>query len=219
MAKKEERRKRRDRYDVSGNVEAEYFDAEKTVLVNKKGISDLRTLQLAEEEGLVRAYRTLFAEVRMDTPITCELLQHIHGRIFGDLYDWAGRWRTVWISKPGTTWPPPDFLDQTMQAYERDVLRTRAAAALGDDDAFCAAVAMIQGEFLVIHPFREGNARTIKLLTNVLAVQTGRPILLYDASEEGQDRYIAAAKAAFRKDYDLLKAIIQDALDRARRLG
>ena len=33
--------KRSDRYDVSGNVEAEYVDAEQTVLVNKKGITDL----------------------------------------------------------------------------------------------------------------------------------------------------------------------------------
>jgi cell filamentation protein len=219
MTKKGRPTKRRDRYDVSGNVEAEYVDAQETVLKNKKGITDLPTLQLAEEAGLVRAYRTLLAEVRMDTPMTCELLRHVHARIFGDLYDWAGRWRTVWISKPGTTWPPPDFLDQTMEAYERDVLRTHPAVALQDDHTFCAAVAAIQGEFLVIHPFREGNARTIKLLANLLAAQTGRPILLYDQTDRGTETYIAAAKAAFGKDYDPMTAIIRDALDRARRLG
>jgi fido (protein-threonine AMPylation protein) len=120
MAKKRDPKKRRDRYDVSGNVEAEYVDAEKTVLVNKKGIRDLETLQVAEEEALAAAYETLLGEVRMDTPMTCDLLRHIHARIFGDLYEWAGRWRTVWISKPGTTWPPPDFLDRTMGGYERD---------------------------------------------------------------------------------------------------
>jgi cell filamentation protein len=52
MAKKGGSRKRGDRYDVSGNVEAEYVDAEKAVLVNKKGITDLRALQVAEEELL-----------------------------------------------------------------------------------------------------------------------------------------------------------------------
>ena len=89
MAKKP--RKRSDRYDVSGNVEAEYVDAEQTVLVNKKGIADLRTLQIAEEEALAQAYETLLGEVRIDTPMTCELLCHVHMRIFGDLYEWAGR--------------------------------------------------------------------------------------------------------------------------------
>lgn len=207
---------RRDRYDVSGNVEAEYVDAERTVLKNKQGITDPHTLQLAEEEALAQAYEALLAEVRTDTPMTCELVQHIHLRIFGDLYEWAGRWRTVWIGKPGITWPAPDFLDRNMQDFEREVLGRYPARVLSDDGVFCTAVGEIQGEFLVIHPFREGNARTIKLLTDLLATQTGRPLLIYDGSEAGQNRYIAAAKAAFRKDYAPMAEIISQALARAR---
>jgi cell filamentation protein len=67
-------------------------------------------------------------------------------------------------------------------------------------------------EFLVIHPFREGNARTIKLLTDLLAVQTGRPLLIYDQSEEGQAAYIAAATAAFKINYAPMVNIIRQAL-------
>jgi cell filamentation protein len=214
MGKEPERR--RDRYDVSGNVEAEYVDAEKTVLRNKQGITDLHTLQVAEEEALAQAYEALLAEVRTDTPMTCELLRHIHLRIFGDLYEWAGRWRTVWVSKPGITWPAPD-LDGNMQEFEREVLGRHPARVLSDDGDFCAAVGEIQGEFLVIHPFREGNARTIKLLTDLLATQTGRPLLIYDGSEEGQDRYVAAATTAFKKDYVPMAEIISQALARARK--
>ena len=120
MGKKPEQR--RDRYDVSGNVEAEYADAEKTVLRKKQGITDLHTLQVAEEEALAQAYEALLAEVRTDTTMTCELVCHIHLRIFGDLYQWAGRWRTVWVSKPGITWPAPDFLDNNMHEFEREIL-------------------------------------------------------------------------------------------------
>jgi fido (protein-threonine AMPylation protein) len=93
----------RDRYDVSGNVEAEYVDAEQTVLVNKLGVTELAALHAREETALVEAYEILFGEVTKKTPITCELLRHIHATIFGKLYDWAGRWRTVWIQKPGVT--------------------------------------------------------------------------------------------------------------------
>ena len=53
-------------------------------------------------------------------------------------------------------------------------------------------------------------------MTNLLAVQTGRPLLVYDASEEGQERYMAAAKDAFRKDYRPMVAIICAALQTAR---
>jgi cell filamentation protein len=65
MAKNPEQR--RDRYDVSGNVEAQYVDAAQTVLRNKAGITDLATLQTVEEESLARAYRSLVKEVRTDT--------------------------------------------------------------------------------------------------------------------------------------------------------
>jgi len=204
------------RYDVSGNVEAQYVDDAQMVLVNKLGISKLEVLQAAEEQALARAYAQLLREVHTDTPMTCDLVRHVHTIIFGEIYDWVGRWRTVWISKPGITWPPPDFLDQAMEEYERTVLSRWSAGAINDDATFCEAAAAIQGEFLTIHPFREGNARTIKLLTDLLAVQTGRPLLAYDNSSGGADAYIEAATKAFKRDYSLLTKLIAEALMRSR---
>lgn len=104
-----------------------------------------------------------------------------------------------------------------MDGFERQVLQKYPASSLGDDAAFCTAAGEIQGEFLAIHPFREGNARTIKLLTNLLAAQTGRPLLTYDDSDAGRDRYIAAAQAAIVKDYRPMAEVMSDALDAARR--
>ena len=48
-----------------------------------------------------------------------------------------------------------------MLEFERAVLAS-IRLQLQDDAAFCAAAGKIQGEFLVIHPFREGTARTIE---------------------------------------------------------
>ena len=210
-------RKHRDRYDVTGNVEAEYVDADETVLVNKRGVTDLRQLQLLEEEGLVNAYEALLDEMRTDTPITSELIRYIHRQIFGELYEWSGRWRTVNISKPGITWPPPAYLDENMTGFEREVLAKFPASALGTDQAFCDAVAQIQGEFLVIHPFREGNARTIKLATDLLAAQSERPPLRYDQTDAGRSQYIVAAEQAFKRNYEPMAEIMRRALADARR--
>lgn len=205
------------RYSVSGNVEAEFVDAAQTILVNRPGITDLETLQIAEEEALASAYESLLAEVRMDTPISCGLIRHAHHCIFAGLYEWAGRWRTLQISKGTTVWPAAQFLDQSMIDFEHTVLAAYPASALDDDGAFCRAAGVIQGEFLAIHPFREGNARTIKLVTNLLAAQTGRPLLIYDSTNTGTDRYIAAAKAAFaRKNYEPMTGIIRQALQDSR---
>jgi cell filamentation protein len=104
-----------------------------------------------------------------------------------------------------------------MATFERDVLQRHPASRLAEDEDFIDAVAEIQGEFLAIHPFRERNARTIKLATNLLAVQTGPPLPVYDDSDAGAMQYIAGASAALqRKDYRLLEAIIRAALARAR---
>ena len=88
------------------------------------------------------------------------------------------------------------------------------ADAIRDDEQFCAAAAEILGEFLVIHPFREGNARTIKLATDLLAAQTGRPLLAYDRSEEAVHTFVQAAKAAFKRQYAPLADIIRQSLVR-----
>lgn len=90
------------------------------------------------------------------------------------------------------------------------------ASSLITDQEFCKALGHIQGEFLAIHPFREGNARTIKLVTNLIAVQTGRLPLAYDSSDEGRNRYIEAAKAAMLKEYDLMIALVKGALNASR---
>lgn len=204
------------RYSVGGS-ENEYMDFEQTILKNKKGIADLSTLQVEEEKALVKAYEMLLSEVRSDTPMTADLIRHVHQRIFADLYEWAGCWRTVTISKPGVTWPPPDFLAKAMQQFEQDVMAQYSVSAIVSDGAFCSGIAHIQGEFLAIHPFREGNARTIKLVTNLLAVQSDRLPLRYDATSEGRDQYIDAAKAAILQDFRPMTEIIRVALTASRK--
>ena len=63
-----------------------------------------------------------------------------------------------------------------------------------------------------IHPFREGNARTIKLLSDLMAAQTGRPPLVYDQSDAGQEQYIIAASQAFSRNYRPMQQVIRLAL-------
>ena len=67
MGKKTRRRK--DRYDTSGNPEGEFVDDAKTILVNKLGITELEPLQLREERALAKAYEALLGQVRIDTPL------------------------------------------------------------------------------------------------------------------------------------------------------
>lgn len=114
-------------------------------------------------------------------------------------------------------WPAAQFLDRSMQEFERSVLSKYRASSLTNDDDFCRAVGEIQGEFLAIHAFREGNARTVKLFTDLLAAQAEKPFLAYDQTPKGADRYIAAASAALlRKDYQPMAEMARESLARGR---
>jgi hypothetical protein len=52
----------------------------------------------------------------------------------------------------------------------------------------------------------------------LLQVQTVRPLLIYDTSSAGIERYITAAQAAFKRQYAPMAEIIRNALDAARQL-
>lgn len=208
------------RYRVSGGSrESSFVDPDQTVLVNKLDIRSSLELAREEERGYATAHIKLLKEFSTaKAPITSELLKRAHKEIFGGLFEWAGEWRTVNIAKEQMKWPPPMFLEQNMQQLEKDVLSKYPAATLKTDAEFAQSLAVIQGEFLAVHPFREGNARTIKLCTNLLAVQTGRPLLAYDKTADGREAYIQANKlVVYRQDYSALAALISDALDRAQR--
>ena len=103
-----------------------------------------------------------------------------------------------------------------MDEFERNELQRLPEKSLTSDETFCRAIAEIQGEFLVVHPFREGNARTIKLLSDLLAAQTDRPPLVYDDSEAGQEKYIIAASQAFARNHRPMLDVIRLALEKGR---
>lgn len=204
-----------DRYIAVG-PEANYVDEAETILANKLGICDLHSLHVKEEEGLVHCYQTLVQSVRFDTPLSNGLIREVHRLIFGELFDWAGRWRHSWISKGNTVWAHPDHIDALMQEYEAKVLQQTPLSKNMTDDEFCSIVALIQGEFLTVHPFREGNARTIKVITDLYAVQTDRPFLIYDESETGKQEYIHAAIQAMLTNHLPMEAVIKASLAAAR---
>ena len=88
----EQKPSREDRYDVSGNVEAQYVDQAQTVMVNKQGVTDLRDLEQLEEEGLFRAYEALWRNAYRYTDDGRPPAAYPPADLRA-LYEWAGRWR------------------------------------------------------------------------------------------------------------------------------
>ena len=102
-----------DRYDISDNPEDEYYPGT-SVLINLEGIRDAEDLFERETELQLAAYEEMFGS--FDEILTPDLpfFYYLHHMIFGPLYGWAGRPRTVGISKGGTPFCPPQNIDAMM---------------------------------------------------------------------------------------------------------
>ena len=108
-------------------------------------------------------------------------------------------------------WPlPPGGIGQLVDVFARDVLSRTPFLSASNDEVF-AFVAELMGEFLAIHPFREGNGRTAFVLGNLVMMQNDLLSLnVYDRRHD-EARYFAACEdARVHKEYGSLTALIAE---------
>ncbi len=100
----------------------------------------------------------------------------LHQHLFQDVYEWAGEYRTVRISKGGSMFCYPEHIAGEMRGLFN---RSRAAlSARSDRRAFATKAAHFLAELNAIHPFREGNGRTQLTYLTLLAEKAGHPLNL-----------------------------------------
>lgn len=88
------------RYDVSGLVEAQYEPgSNNTVLRNLVGIIDPDEMDRAEARALAEATDSLIREYDQEHQFSAADICHFHKTWLGEVYEWAGRYRNVNITK------------------------------------------------------------------------------------------------------------------------
>ena len=64
------------------------------------------------------------------------------------------------------------------------------------------ALAVTHCELVLIHPFREGNGRLSRLLSQLLALQAGMPLLNFSSIKgKRREEYFAAVRTSMERDY------------------
>jgi cell filamentation protein len=176
------------------------------VLRNLRDIRDDALLSEFEAEASARRLRQLERK-----PLTGAFdtrhLQAIHRHIFQDVYEWAGKFRTVNISKAGAPFAFKEHivssLDKTFGELRDEHYLTGADAAL-----FCNRAAYYLGEINAIHPFREGNGRAQREFIRELAVRNG---YTFDWSRVSQEEMIEASRHSLRVDNSGLEQVLRSA--------
>ena len=157
------------RYHVSD----EGASLSKGILKNKLGIKSKKRLDSAETLLLADTYTHFFELLREDkVKFDLSLLLAIHKYFFETLYDWAGKIRTVDISKDGMFFAPVKYIDKSLKEFEI-LLNKKLPKQSDTKDRLSKKLAIIHNEFNIIHPFREGNGRTIRLFLDLVVVGLG----------------------------------------------
>ena len=185
------------------------------ILLNFAGCLNREEIHRREDEGVARAMELVAMLVARREPValTSALIRQVHTELMGAIYPFAGAWRVVSLHKGEgpTKWPmPPGGIEQLMEVFERDVL-SRWPFLSDDDSAVFAYVSEVMGEFLAIHPFREGNGRTAFILGNLLLMHNDLlPLDVYDRKNDEAGYFAACEEVRVHKNYGSLAGLVDE---------
>lgn len=143
-------------------------------LINKLNIRD--SSKLKEVEGRITFAKTMELEKEsLRDGFNEDDYRAIHKSIFEPLYDWAGEYRTIDISKKGTFFAECNTVPELMRKCLERMRNLDYFRGLGFDE-FIEEIVDIYCYTNFIHPFREGNGRTQRVFITQLIRYNGYEI-------------------------------------------
>ncbi|MDD7642138.1 MAG: Fic family protein [bacterium] len=191
-------------YFYDDEQDAQYCYPGTNILINKLDIRDLDTLHEAERDySSVRQAELANKGVTGD--FSFKHLCSIHRQLFQDIYTWAGKTRTVDISK-GTIFCLIQFIEEQFEDLYRKLEKENFLADITDKKEMSNRLAFYLGELNMIHPFREGNGRTQRIYIEQLCQNNGR--FEIDFTEATKEDMISASVRSANVSNDLLESLI-----------
>ena len=132
--------------------------------------------------------------------------KELHKQLFGDLYEWAGTVRRMNISKKGTIFC--NFKDierigtlKFQRLAEQNYLKGLTKSRFIDE------LTEFYHDMNMLHPFREGNGRTLRLFITLLVRNAGYTLNFSDCDN---DLLMIATIKAAQGDFSLLKEVFSE---------
>lgn len=140
-------------------------------LRNKIGATDPAVLRDVEAR-IVSIRDVELARATLPGEYNLQHYQEFHRHLFQDVYEWAGELRRVDITKDGSRFANWQYLsDQTSsilaELADENLLISRTRVS------FVSRLAHYYGELNALHPFREGNGRTLRAFLRQVSAVAG----------------------------------------------
>lgn len=199
------------------------------ILVNKFDIKDSNEFNSLEADFTSSRLKDIIQN-GIPGDFNLEHLLKFHYTIFQDIYDWAGETRTIDIEKPEPALGGISIEYSQFESIKPDVISILSKMnSIKWDKLGIEEIAIIfsknMAELWKVHPFREGNTRTIITFCCHYAEKEGFPLdtdLLKDNSNYVRNALVAAS-AVFhdlgdKSNPEYLIRIIKDAIERCKKV-
>ena len=206
--------KKSKRYDTSGFPEDQAeLGSCGLVLKNLMGIKDEREMDEVESVALKQAEDYLFGLYGAEHRFKAKDICNMHKVWLGRIYPWAGQYRSVDLTK-GIRFAHAKLVPELMGTFEAECLTRYTPCNFKTHRELIRALAEVHVEFVLIHPFREGNGRIARVVTTLMALQAAKPILDFKSIQQGsgKEHYFEAIRAGFDRNYDPMQKIIEEIL-------
>jgi cell filamentation protein len=200
------------RYDTSGLPEAQFEPGSNNqVLRNWFGITSKHQMDETEARALEKTLDVLVRKFDETHRFTAAELCECHRIWLGDIYEWAGHYRQVNVSKDDFLFAAAAHIPSLMQQFEQDVLNRWTPCRFPSRQEILRALAETHVELVLIHPFRDGNGRLARLLSTLMALQAGLPLLTFRVlTGEKKHAYVGAIQAGMDKHYAPMEQLFEE---------
>lgn len=199
-----------------------YFDYGHGVLKNKLDIKDKEKLRQAESDIVVTRIHQIFSDMHF-TP-SVEYYKSLHKFLFGDVYEFAGEFRDIQIYKEEKALAYLSVDYSKPENIESDLIKIFESIKSCDFESLSVEdridfITLTVSSLWQVHPFREGNTRTVLVLLRTLlnSYNITFDINMFKHSNNFQymrDAFVAASFEAedlgVKRNYSYVKRVIND---------
>ena len=201
--------KKSKRYDTSQLIEDQPEPGSRgRVLKNKLGVTSKREMDRHEKAEQIRTIEELTNIFGVDHRFAASDICKIHKLWLSDIYEWAGKYRQVTMSKSGFPFAFPAQISRLMAEFEKGPLHKYTPCRFKTPEEVIKALAIVHTELVLIHPFREGNGRVARMLATLMALQSELPPLDFkNMIGKGKNVYIKAVQAGMERKYQPMEKV------------
>lgn len=203
------------KYDIGGSQGRFQPGSKDQVLENRLDIISPEDMNEAELVLLEKLYKAVLIQSLPQHAITTDEIKTWHRRWLGNVYEWAGEERSVNMSKGTFQFAAAAQIAQLLNKFQQDYLQQYTPCTGYSREQLVEAISIIHIEFILIHPFRDGNGRLSRLLADVMAVQAGYQPLDYSYWDQSKAEYFAAIEQGMSMNYEAIQTLVERAISDA----